>query len=71
MLAIGRFLLVAARLLTGLLDYLRNRQYEAAGKAEAEAQSLGKQLERAEKARTARRAIDARRMPDHDRFRRD
>jgi hypothetical protein len=71
MLTIGRFLLLTAQFLAGLLDFLKTRQCVAAGKAEAEASSLKVQLERAEKARLARRTVDLERLPGDDRFRRD
>lgn len=68
---LGRIILIAARFITNLLDFLRTRQCEAAGKAKADAATLKEQIARAQTARNARRAVDPDRLPDNDPFRRD
>ncbi|MGB0084224.1 MAG: hypothetical protein WBP94_02465 [Rhodomicrobiaceae bacterium] len=61
----------AAGFLTSLIVFLKDRENIQAGEDRAAARSLKEQNDRAEKARAARRAVAASRLPDDDPYRRD
>lgn len=69
--AIAKTILALAQLFNALMRGLSERRAVKAGEDAATARSLKEQTARVEKARAARRAIDADRLPDHDPHRRD
>jgi hypothetical protein len=70
-LSIFKAIAAAAGFLTSLLAFLKDRENIQAGEDRAAARSLKEQEDRAQKARAARRAVDAGGLPDHDPYRRD
>lgn len=66
-----KIVLALAGFLDGLMAFLRDRRQAEAGENAATARSLKEQAHRVEKARDARRAVDAGRMPHDDPYRRD
>lgn len=70
-LTIFKAIYAAATLFTGLIDFLKERRQMQAGEDKAVSRSLKEQMTRVEKARTARRRVDARSLPKDDPYLRD
>jgi hypothetical protein len=70
-LSIARAIYALATFLAGLADLMRERRAIQAGEDKAAARSLKEQTDRVRKARDARRAVDAGRLPDDDPYLRD
>ena len=68
---LARAVLALAQLFDGLMRDAAERRALNAGEDRATARSLKEQTARVEKARAARRAVDADRLPDDDPYRRD
>lgn len=70
-LAIFKAIYVAASFLTSLIAFLKERRQMQAGEDRAAARSLKEQMTRVEKARSARRSVDTRSLPNDDPYLRD
>jgi hypothetical protein len=68
---LAKTILALAQFFNALMRGLAERRAIKAGEDAATAHSLKEQTARVEKARAARRAVDADRLPDHDPYRRD
>jgi hypothetical protein len=69
--AIARAIFALAQFLDSLMRDAAQRRAVEAGEDRATAHSLKEQTARVEQARSARRAVDADRLPDDDPYRRD
>lgn len=69
--AIAKAILVLVQFFDSLMREAASRRAAQAGEDRATARSLKEQIARVEKARAARRAVDADRLPDGDPNRRD